>query len=122
MKKENFITLLVGVVGGLLFSLGICMCLLPEWSALVPGVAMTAVGALTLLALLFARRKSLWRPKKPVDKRALAAVLLGVIGVLILGLGMSITMVWQMLAPGILVSILGIAVLLCIIPVKVGLK
>ena len=33
MKKSTFINLLVGVVGGLLFALGMCMCLLPEWNA-----------------------------------------------------------------------------------------
>jgi len=33
MKKQTFISILVGVVGGLLFSLGMCMCLLPEWNA-----------------------------------------------------------------------------------------
>lgn len=32
MEKKNFITLVLGVVGGLLFSLGMCMCLLPEWN------------------------------------------------------------------------------------------
>lgn len=30
MKKNQFVALLVGTVGGLLFSLGMCMCLLPE--------------------------------------------------------------------------------------------
>ena len=30
MEKKNFIKLVLGVVGGLLFSLGMCMCLLPE--------------------------------------------------------------------------------------------
>ncbi len=28
MKKENFITLALGVIGGLLFGIGMCMCLL----------------------------------------------------------------------------------------------
>ena len=38
MKKENFITLVMGTVGGLLFALGMCMALLPEWNAFRPGI------------------------------------------------------------------------------------
>ena len=30
MKKENFISLILGTIGGLLFSLGMCMCLIAE--------------------------------------------------------------------------------------------
>ncbi len=30
MEKKNFVALVMGVVGGLLFALGMCMCLLPE--------------------------------------------------------------------------------------------
>ena len=29
MKKKNFVSLLFGTVGGILFALGMCMCLLP---------------------------------------------------------------------------------------------
>ena len=29
MEKKNFITLVLGTVGGLLFSIGMCMCFLP---------------------------------------------------------------------------------------------
>ena len=49
MKKRNFAYLLLGVVGGLLFALGMCMCLLPEWNAFKPGVVVTALGALVLI-------------------------------------------------------------------------
>lgn len=44
MKKSAFVNLMVGTVSGLLFSLGMCMCLLPEWNAFKPGVGCTAVG------------------------------------------------------------------------------
>ncbi len=52
MTKKNFMFLAMLVAGGLLFALGMCMCLLPEWNAFVPGVAVatgftgSCVGAL----------------------------------------------------------------------------
>ena len=49
MKKNQFVALLVGTVGGLLFSLGMCMCLLPEWNAFKIGVVCTAIGFVSLL-------------------------------------------------------------------------
>lgn len=49
MKKKNFVSLLFGTVGGILFALGMCMCLLPEWGAFTPGVVIAAVGAVVLL-------------------------------------------------------------------------
>ena len=33
MKKKDFVTLMMSVVGGILFALGMCMALLPEWNA-----------------------------------------------------------------------------------------
>ena len=50
------------------------------------------------------------------------ATLLGVAGAILLGVGMCMTMLWEMLVPGILVGIVGIIVLLCLIPLIKGLK
>lgn len=33
MSKKNFVTLILSTVGGILFAIGMCMCLLPEWNA-----------------------------------------------------------------------------------------
>ena len=38
MSKKNFISLILGTVGGVLFALGMCMALLPEWNALNLGI------------------------------------------------------------------------------------
>ena len=35
MKKKDFITLIMSTVGGILFALGMCMALLPEWGAML---------------------------------------------------------------------------------------
>ena len=51
MTKKNFAFLVLTVVGGLLFALGMCMCLLPQWNAFELGVVCTAIGGIALLIL-----------------------------------------------------------------------
>lgn len=51
MKKSDFITLVIGVVGVLLFGVGMCMCLLPECNAFDQGLVVAAIGAVILLVL-----------------------------------------------------------------------
>ena len=51
MKKSTFIFLVLTVVSGLMFALGMCMCLLPEWNLFTPGVIVTALGALALIII-----------------------------------------------------------------------
>ncbi|MBQ3562611.1 MAG: hypothetical protein IJA13_03595, partial [Clostridia bacterium] len=53
MKKSSFIALVLGTVSGVLFSLGMCMALLPEWNAFLEGVIFGAVGlVLGIITLL----------------------------------------------------------------------
>lgn len=33
MKKSNFVAMILGTIGGILFALGMCMTLIPEWNA-----------------------------------------------------------------------------------------
>jgi len=123
MKKENFITLLLGVVGGVLFALGMCMCLLPEWNAFREGVITGIIGAVILLVLLLVRRKLQGKAPLKVSRKTVGAVALGIVGALTLGVGMCMVMVWEgLMIWGIAVGLLGIVLLLCLIPVCVGLK
>ena len=121
MKKSTFINLIIGTIGGLLFALGMCMCLLPEWNAFRIGVVCTAIGAVTLLiqsvvAWLRSGRKI------RINWKIAGKVLFGVFGALVLGVGMCMIMVWNLMIPGIAVGIVGILLLLCLIPMFVGLK
>ena len=122
MKKKNFVTLIMSVVGGLLFALGMCMGLLPEWNALKPGIVIGVVGAVILLAMVLVRRKMDGKPMIVLNGKAMGTTLLGILGAIVLGAGMCMIMVWDMLVCGIVVGIVGIVLLLCLIPVIKGLK
>lgn len=122
MKKSAFLNLVAGVIGGLLFSLGMCMCLLPEWNAFTPGVIVTAVGAAVLLALAITLRVKSGKPVRKTNWKLVGKIAFAVFGALVLGLGMCMIMVWNMMLVGILVGVVGIVLLLCLIPMFVGLK
>ena len=123
MKKENFMSLVLGVIGGLLFGIGMCMCLIPEWNAFTPGVVVAALGAVVLIIMLIARYVMLGKPKIKVDPKLVGKIAFGVLGALVLGTGMCMVMVFErMMIPGILVGIIGIVLLLCLIPLCRGLK
>ncbi len=122
MQKKNFVSMLLGTVGGILFAIGMCMCLLPEWGVFTQGIIIGAVGAVVLLAMLIVRRKMEGKPAVRLNGKAVGSVLLGVIGALVLGVGMCMVMIWSMMIPGILVGIVGIILSLCLIPLVKGLK
>ena len=121
MKKADFITLVIGVVGGLLFAVGMCMCLLPEWGVFSQGVVVAVIGAVVLLALAIVSAVRSGK-KLVIHWKFVGKVLFGTVGALVLGLGMCMIMVWSMMIPGILVGIVGIVLLLCLIPMCMGLK
>ena len=121
MEKKNFVTLVFGTVGGILFAIGMCMCLLPAWNAFRPGVVLGAVGVAVLLAMWIVRRKMEGKPAIRLTGKAVGTVLLGIVGALGLGVGMCMTMIWNLLVPGILVGIVGIVLLLCLIPLVKGI-
>lgn len=122
MKKKNFVTLIMSTIGGILFAIGMCMCMLPEWNAFKQGVIIGVIGAVVLLAMLVVRRKMEGKPAIHLSGKAIGTVLLGVVGAVVLGVGMCMVMVWSMMVQGILVGLVGIILLICLIPVVKGLK
>ena len=122
MKKKNFVTLIMSTIGGILFALGMCMGLIPEWNALNRGIVIGVVGVVILLALVLVRRKMDGKPAIVFNGKAIGTTLLGILGAIVLGVGMCMTMIWDMLVPGIIVGIVGIVLLLCLITVIKGLK
>ena len=123
MKKENFVTLVMSTIGGLIFALGMCMALLPEWDAFTPGVVCGAIGAVVLLAMVIVRRKMTNAPAISINGKTVGIVIYGVVSTIVLGVGMCMTMVWKgLMIPGIIVGIVGIALLLGLIPMIKGIK
>ncbi len=122
MKKKNFVMLVLGTIGGLLFSIGLCMVLLPEWNAFEPGVACTGVGIAMLLALLVLARVGRPKSEKKTNWKLVGKIAYGVLSALILGVGMCMILEFQMLLWGIVVGVVGIVMLLCLIPMCIGLK
>lgn len=122
MKKSTFITMLLGTLGGLLFALGMCMTLIKEWNTFAPGLVFGILGIIILVITLFVWRKMEGKPKMAVDQRTMGAILIGVIGAMLLGFGMSLVMVWGHFIIGIVLGIIGILVLMCMLPVLKGFK
>jgi hypothetical protein len=122
MKKKDFVTLIMSTVGGILFALGMCMGLVPEWNAMKEGIVIGVIGVVVLLAMVMVRRKMDGKPAIVLNGRTIGTTLLGVVGAVVLGVGMCMTMIWNMLVSGIIVGIVGIVLLLCLIPVIKGLK
>lgn len=123
MKRENFVTLIMSVIGGLIFGLGMCMALLPEWNAFTPGVVCGMIGALVLLAMVIVRRKMTNAASVEINGRTVGIVIYGIFSVIVFGVGMCMTMVWEgLMIWGIAVGIAGIVLLLCLIPMIKGIK
>ena len=122
MKKSSFVAMILGTIGGILFALGMCMALIPEWNAFRPGVIMGVVGAVVLLIMVLVWRKMEHKAPIHVSGKTIGTVLLGIAGALLLGVGMCLTMVWSNMILGIVIGIVGIVVLLCLIPLTKGLQ
>lgn len=122
MKKSTFVAMILGTIGGILFALGMCMALIPEWNAFQPGVIMGVVGAVVLLIMVLVWRKMENKAPVKLSGKTIGATLIGIVGALMLGIGMCLTMVWGNMVVGIVVGIVGIVVLLCLIPFVKGLK
>ena len=122
MKKKDFVTLLLSVVGGLLFSIGMCMALIPEWNARTPGIVVGAIGAVVLLVMWIIHRKMGGKAAIAFSGKTIATILYGIFSTLVFGAGMCMIMVWNLMVWGIVVGVVGIILLLFLIPICRGLK
>lgn len=122
MKKSSFVALVLGTISGVLFALGMCMALLPEWNSFMPGVILGGVGLLLgLVTWIVWRRMEHKAPIRLSGKAVLTAVI-GIVGALALGVGMCFVMVWEHMALGIVIGLIGIVALLSLIPFVKGLQ
>ncbi len=90
MKKETLLEIILGTIGGLVFAIGMCMCLIPEWDMFTAGVVVAIIGFIILLFIIPVYRSN--HPKKqhaPINWGIVATWIIGIIGALVMGFGMS---------------------------------
>lgn len=127
MKKETLLEIILGTIGGLVFAIGMCMCLIPEWDLFKAGVVVTVVGFIVLLCIIPVYRTN--HPKKVHGKVNWGIVftwVIGIIGALVMGFGMSKVMVGEPekmdLLIGIVTGIVGLLVCVFNYPIYSYLK
>ena len=121
MKKSNFVALILGVIGGVFFALGMCMALLPEWGLFQQGIVSGVIGMIVLLADLMIWRKMEGKAPIKLSGKMVGSIVVGVVGALLLGVGMCLTMVFGKMVLGIVIGLVGIVVLLMLIPLTKGI-
>ena len=122
MKKSSFIAMVLGTVSVVLFALGMCMATIPEWDAFKPGIMFGCVGLVFGLITLIVWRKMEHKQPIHLNGKTVLTVVIGVVGALALGVGMCFSMVWGELVMGVVIGFVGIAILLCLIPLTKGIK
>ena len=122
MKKSSFVTLIMGTVSGVLFALGMCMALLPEWNAFAEGIIFGAVGIVLsiITALVWCKMENKKLPK--MNGKNVLRTIYAILAVLVLGVGMCMCLVWEQIIWGTLVGLLGIIMLIALIPIIKGIK
>ena len=122
MKKSSFVALILGTVSGVLFALGMCMALLPEWDTFTEGIILGAVGIVLSIvtALIWCKMENKKLPKLN-GKNALRTIY-AIIAALVLGVGMCMCLVWEQIIWGTLIGLLGIIMLIALIPMIKGIK
>lgn len=122
MKKSSFVAMVLGTISGVLFAIGMCMALIPEWTMMKPGIIFGCVGIILGIVTLIVWRKMTGKAPIKVSGKAALTIAVGIIGALSLGIGMCFTMVWDKMVLGIMIGLAGIVILLCLIPITKGMK
>ena len=120
MKKSSFVAMIMGTIGIILLSLGMCMCLLPEWNAFRQGIVLGVGGIVELLLTMIVWRKMEHKSPIKLEKKTVGFIFLGLVGSMMFGVGMCLTMVWSNMVLGIIIGIIGIVILLSLIPFTRG--
>ena len=118
MKKETLLEIILGTIGGLVFAIGMCMCLLPEWNLFTAGVVTTIIGFIILLCIIPVYRKDHPRkPHGPINWGIVLTFVVGIVGSLIMGFGMSKILVGDASKTDMLVGIITgvVGLIICVL-------
>ena len=119
MKKETLLEIILGTIGGLVFSIGMCMGLISEWDMLTEGIIVGIIGFIILLCIIPIYMKA--HPKKvrtePINWGIVIAWIIGIVGALVMGYGMSKVMVDTASKSDMLIGIITgiIGLLICVL-------
>lgn len=122
MKKSSFFAMILGTTSIILFALGMCMALIPEWNTFKPGIILGCLALLLGVITLIVWRKMEHKNPIHISSKTVFIAMIGVIGALGLGVGMCFSMVWNKMIAGIIIGIIGIIILLCLIPLTKGIN
>ena len=122
MKTSNFAAMILGTIGMVFFALGMCMTLIEEWGMFRQGIVSGVIGLVILLITLFVWRRMEGKAPIKLKAKTVVTVILAIFGALLLGIGMSLCMVFGKLILGVIIGLIGIVVLLMLIPLTKGLK
>lgn len=127
MKKETLLEIILGTIGGLVFAIGMCMCLIPEWNMFKVGVIVSIIGFIILLAIIPVYKSS--HPKKehrPINWGIVLTWSVGVVGSLIMGFGMSKIMVGKATTSdmiiGLITGVIGLVICVLNYPIYAYIK
>lgn len=120
MKKSSFVAMILGTISGVFFALGMCMALLPEWGMRTQGIVSGIIGLALMLVTVCIWRKMEGKEPIRISGKMMGAVVLGIFGALLFGVGMCMSMIFSQMLPGIIVGVIGIVVLMLLIPLTKG--
>ena len=127
MKKETLLEIILGTIGGLIFAVGMCMCLIPEWNMFKFGIVVAIMGFIILLCIIPVYRSS--HPKKehkPVNWGIVLTWIVGFVSALIMGFGMSRVMVGEAttgdMIIGIITGVVGLVICVLNYPIYAYIK
>lgn len=122
MKKSSFTALVLGLISGVMFALGMCMALLPQWNTFKEGIILGTIGIILAVVTVFLWRKMENKPKIKFTAKGILTTVVSIVGALTLGVGLCLVLVWNKILVGTLIGIAGIIIMLCLIPLTVGIK
>lgn len=94
MKKETLLEIILGTIGGLIFAIGMCMCLILEWDLFKAGCVVAVVGFIVLLCIIPVYRSNhLKKVHGPINWGIVFTWIIGIVASLVMGYGMSRIMV-----------------------------
>ena len=122
MQKSSLVALIMGTVSGVLFALGMCMSLLPEWNAFKEGILFSTIGMILgiITLLVWCKMENKKLPK--MSGKNILRTIYAILAALVLGVGMCMCLVWEQIVWGTLICLLGIIMLIALIPMIKGIK